>query len=152
MGLKKIKLPICCSPMWTTKGSFGKYYNLAKCLWGILVVIAILSRAVIPDGMMPDFQSQTQGIFKLTICSGDGMKTIDVPAGDYNPAGTPQPTHRSEPCSYAVGLSTANLVLAVLIILFIEVLKVLFIGPPILRRESKPLFTPIHPRAPPCFS
>ena len=138
--------------MFMTKKSIRTSYNFARALWGILIVVAILSRAVIPAGMMPDFKAQGQGIFKLTICSGDGMKTIDVPADTYNPAETTPEKHSPNPCPYAVSVNIANLVLAILIVLFLEVARVLLIAPPILRLSSKPLFANIYPRAPPHFS
>lgn len=118
----------------------------------MLIVLAVLSRAVIPAGMMPDFQAQSQGIFKLTICSGDGMKTIDVPTDHYNPTENPQQKHNNQPCSYAAGLNLAHLILAVLILLLMEIIRVLFIGLPPIRLSSKPLFVIGYPRAPPCFS
>ena len=138
--------------MWTIKKSFGKYYNLARCVWGMFIVLALLAQAAIPAGMMPDFKAQGQGIFKLTICSGTGMKTIDVPTDNYNPDQPSPPMHDNSPCPYAVAVSTANIVLAVLVLLFVEVARVLWIGLPTIVRESKSLLTNIYPRAPPYFS
>ena len=76
--------------MKKSTGLICRHYDFAQYMWGILLVIATLSQAVIPAGMMPDF-SADNGVLKLVICSGAGTKTIEIPAEnnsvDHNKGG-----------------------------------------------------------------
>ncbi len=66
-----------------------------RLLWGALVVFAVLSRAVIPDGMMPDISGHGHGAV-LTICPGH----------DTRPAQNQHSGHGKMPCPYSVGFIT----------------------------------------------
>lgn len=64
-----------------------------------LLLLAIVSRALIPIGYMPDFQS-ADGVFKVVICSGMGAKSVSLDA-DGNPLPNQQSSHDEQPCAFA---------------------------------------------------
>jgi hypothetical protein len=64
----------------------------------VLAVAAILVRAVIPAGFMPDI---TKKSFSMVICTLDGGRTVDVP-GNFDPA--PTKPAKSGVCDFALAL------------------------------------------------
>ncbi len=80
------------------------------------MVAALLLRAIIPAGFMPDMSStHAQG---WVICTGLAQKTIPDPT-------VPAPTHKPAPCAFALttptlaGADYAPLLVAYLLLLFL---------------------------------
>lgn len=78
-----------------------------------LLLIAVLFRALIPQGYMPDVSAGADGLIKFVICSGSGIggKVVSLD-GDGKPAGGDQPSHIGEPCVFAASLHVALPILA----------------------------------------
>ncbi len=74
-----------------------------------LLLTAMVLRALIPVGYMPDLPAAANGIFKVVICTTDGAKTIAVdrngllapteyPGNDHP---SDQGDHRDHPCAFS---------------------------------------------------
>lgn len=80
--------------------------HVARYLTGLLLV-AVMVRALVPAGFMPDFQSGPDGTFKIVICTANGFKVISTDAGD-DPS--PRSDHGHDVCAFAATASLALLV------------------------------------------
>lgn len=135
------------------KGLVDTGHYLTRYLWGTLLIVAVLTRALIPAGMMPD-QSR---VFTLTICTDFGTTTIDLPADTYDPTlkdeeqQNDQTGHSKDPCPYATGFTTSILVFAVAVADFIDFIRTLFDQLVDFQLPVKHLFGSASPRAPPSF-
>ncbi|MEQ1671045.1 MAG: hypothetical protein ABL893_09320 [Hyphomicrobium sp.] len=63
-----------------------------------LLLLAFVARALVPVGYMPDFSAASKGVFKVTICSQLGSKTIFLDVND-KPAPNQQGSHHDQPCA-----------------------------------------------------
>lgn len=70
-----------------------------------LLLLAFVARALVPVGYMPDFSAASKGVFKVTICSQMGNKTISL---DVNgkPVPKQQGNHQDQPCAFT-GMAAA---------------------------------------------
>ncbi len=76
-----------------------------------LLLVAVLLRALIPVGYMPDLPAAANGLFKVVICTTDGAKTLAVDAnGDLAPTEHPadEGDHRDHPCAFSGIVSIAD--------------------------------------------
>lgn len=72
-----------------------------------LLLLAVVSRALIPIGYMPDFAAARSGLFKVFICSGMGDKSVALDANG-RPLPEQQSGHNDQPCAFA-GLAVVAL-------------------------------------------
>jgi len=68
---------------------------------GHVLLAALLLRALVPHGYMPDLSASADGVIKFVICSAAGAKVVTL-----NPDGTTSedkgtPGHMGEPCAFA---------------------------------------------------
>ena len=106
---------------------------VANRLATLAVLCALLLRALVPAGMMPDFDRASGGDFHLVICTGHGPQTVEdgdltalLAAGQQDKSGrsdkTPSgaPDHGSQLCPFAAALSLLGPVLFVLLFALIR--------------------------------
>lgn len=80
-----------------------------------LLLAAVVLRALIPVGFMPDFRAAAHGEFKIVICTASGSKLVTLDADGKLIAGEPSSDHKAphhdEPCAFAgiVGVAIATL-------------------------------------------
>lgn len=71
-----------------------------------VLIVALLCRALIPVGFMPDFSAT--GVVKLVICSASGFKPIALSDEDtHRPA--KGSSHPDQPCAFSAATVTAAL-------------------------------------------
>lgn len=70
-----------------------------------LLLAAVVLRALIPVGFMPDFSAAANGVFKVVICTASGTKYVTVDADgqpvDSAPLSGQKAQHQDEPCAFA---------------------------------------------------
>ena len=70
-----------------------------------LLLAAVVLRALIPVGFMPDFGAAANGEFKVVICTASGSKQVTLDADGQLIAGDPssdqKAPHHDEPCAFA---------------------------------------------------
>jgi hypothetical protein len=94
----------------------------------LAVLSALLLRALVPAGMMPDFNRAFDGDFRLVICTGHGPQTIEdedlsalLAAGQQDKSGRSDkapsgaPDHGPQLCPFAAALCLLGPVLLVLL-------------------------------------
>lgn len=74
---------------------------------GHLVLLALVCRALIPTGYMPDFSGVGEGL-KVVICSVHGIQTVDFDAGDHKVPANPGTSHQ-QPCAFSSTPTLASL-------------------------------------------
>lgn len=121
-------------------------------IWQKLIILTVLPlfllKAVIPAGFMPDLTSLHQGIIKMTICTWDGTKDIDVDANTLQPVDNhTQKTHQKI-CPFAATL-TSFLQAFIILIFGVVVFSTLFLTRLITKAFVFHKPSLLFPRAPP---
>ena len=120
------------------------------CAW--LVLLAILVKAFIPMGYMPDMKALEKGVLQIIICTANGFEAINVTSPQTNPdkSNPSNAPHKSKAdvCPYGAAPLQA------LIAPPVQLLQNIFL--PVLifqifqeRLISHAFFSPAQPRAPP---
>lgn len=65
-----------------------------------LLLAAVVLRALIPVGFMPDFGAAAKGVFKVVICTAAGSKHVMLDA-DGKPLPDQKSQHHDQPCAFA---------------------------------------------------
>ncbi|MEQ1715029.1 MAG: DUF2946 family protein [Hyphomicrobium sp.] len=73
-----------------------------------LLLLALVSRALIPVGYMPDFSAAAKGAFKVVICSAMGAQTIALDEGGKPHLPDQSNGHHEQPCAFS-GLAAVAL-------------------------------------------
>ena len=68
-------------------------------LIGFLLCFVLLAKLALPTGFMPDLQALSHGVYKITICTGEGAKQIAVGQGQKQDHQAPQAGH--DQCPFA---------------------------------------------------
>jgi hypothetical protein len=78
-----------------------------------LIILALLLKAAVPAGFMPDMQALAAGVVKITICANGGSQDIylDHDNKKVDPKHTPQNHHQKDFCAFS-SLSGKNFVAA----------------------------------------
>ena len=72
-----------------------------------LLLAAVLLRALIPVGYMPDFGAAAKGVFKVVICSANGFKSVVVDKDGHKIPDHSDST-QDQPCAFS-GIAVAAL-------------------------------------------
>lgn len=89
--------------MFVRRDSNG--WSGARALIVRALLTAFVLRALIPVGYMPDFGAVSKGVFKVVVCTAQGLKTMSV---DLNGEQTPPSKHGGHdhhPCAFS-GMAT----------------------------------------------
>lgn len=85
-----------------------KDWTKGRVLHGLLaraVLLALVVRAMVPAGYMPDFSATSQGLLKVVICGASGAKALAADAKLHDGPGQTQSAH-DQPCTYS-GMTVA---------------------------------------------
>ena len=85
----------------------GFRYDAIKQWVANLLLIALMLRALVPVGYMPDFAAAAKGEYKVVICSAAGSKTISLDADGIPVPADPSEQH-DQPCAFAGVLAFAG--------------------------------------------
>ena len=109
-----------------------------------IVALAILMRAVIPAGYMPDLQSTKA--FQMVICTADGARTVDAD-GAFDP--THKTSSMTKLCDFGLTQINGMTVFAELVVAMLILFAVAYL---VSRKEfilSRRKHSPVSARAPP---
>lgn len=130
--------------------SGGRRSNVRQWVVHVLL-LALMLRVIVPAGYMPDFSAASDGMFKVVICTANGMQTVSLDE-DGQPVPDQSTGHVDQPCAFsglaAVALPTAET---------FEPISLTFEAA-VLARHSEPELPvsvrgpPLGSRAPPSFS
>lgn len=109
-----------------------------------IVALAILMRAVIPAGYMPDLQSAKA--FQMVICTADGAQTVDAD-GAFDPSHKTSSTMKL--CDFGLTQINGTAVFAELVVAMLALFAAAYL---VSRKEfilSRRKHSPVSARAPP---
>lgn len=117
-----------------------------------LLLAALLLRAAIPAGFMPDMGDghSNKGGF-ITICTMDGAKQIEV-SGKFLPQSKDSDGHKkSSVCPYALNASPMKAEFAFATVVHVEWQQIQAMVQPVFYVTAKPYLNDAAPRGPPVF-
>lgn len=72
-------------------------YRSHRCWLGCVLLVAFFCKAIVPTGYMPEFSSSNH-IFKIVICTQNGIKVVDADQ-DGSPSTDGPKTNAHKPCA-----------------------------------------------------